>query len=245
MEGLGSFENFKYDKIQDYPRRFLTRFDERHPDGNARVIMTWWQLDESDKQAVAEDFGPDALTLADDTFTIEYGFGYSTGQQWALRVSDQACLSYYIDAHELDAGERAILQPAKSAAAAVELLAAQAQRSPRLEAILTALRALRDTRFDQGIVDLLVKRKPKFFYTSHFDRMSGEISLTKLKTDREKKTVSKADSIFLDFLQYAGTTVEELQNATKYEELKAKLEGASNDITQEISSSGVRTMPSK
>lgn len=231
MEALGSIGGFKYDKIQDYPRRFLTKFDERHPDGRARVIVTWWQLEKSDKEVLANEFGPDALV--GDTFTIEYGIGYSN-HPWGLDVNDQACLNHYIQKHQLDSGESSILQPAKSAAEAVKLLEAQAQRSPRLEAILKALKALPDTRFTLGVIDFLDKRRPKFFYTSHFDRMSGEISLNQLKSDREKRVVNKADSIFIDFLQYAGTTVEELQKSTKYEELKAKLEAASNDITEEI-----------
>lgn len=231
IEGIASIGGFKYDKIQDYPRRFLTRFDERHPNGQARVIMTWWQLEKSDKEAVAKHFGPDALS--DDTIAIEYGIGFSV-TSWTFHVNDRACLNHYIEAHQLDPGESGILQSANTAADAVKMLEAQAQRSPRLEAILKALKALRETRFDLGVLDLIEKRRPKFFYTSHFDRMSGEISLTKLTADRGKNSVSKPDSIFIDFLQYAGTTVEELQNATKYEELKAKLEAASNDITEEI-----------
>ena len=231
LEGLGSIGGFKYDKIQDYPRRFLTRFDERHPNGRARVIKAWWRLEEADKKALAEEFGAEALPK--DTFTEEYGFGYSDCT-WDLAVNDRACLDYYIQNHALDSSESNIFQAATSAADAIGLLEAQAQRSVRLEAMLEALKELRDSRFDLGVIDFLSRRQPKFFYTSHFDRMSGEISLNKLKTDRDKKIVSKADSIFIDFLQYAGTTLEELQEATKYEELKAKLEGASNDITEEI-----------
>ncbi len=49
LEGLGSIGGFKYDKIQDYPRRFLTKFDERHSGGRARVILSWWQLEKADK----------------------------------------------------------------------------------------------------------------------------------------------------------------------------------------------------
>lgn len=135
IEGIGSIGGFKYDKIQDYPRRFLTRFDERHPDGRARVITTWWQLEKSDKEAFAAEFGPDALV--GDTFTIEYGIGYSNCP-WGLDVNDQACLNHYIQKYQLDAGESSVLQPAKSAHEAVKLLEAQAQRSQRLEAILTA-----------------------------------------------------------------------------------------------------------
>ena len=64
--------------------------------------------------------------------------------------------------------------------------------------------------------------------------MSGEISLTKLAADKAGNTLSTGDQIFMDFLDYAGTSVQELQNTKKYEDLKAKCEGASNDITDEI-----------
>jgi predicted ATP-dependent endonuclease of OLD family len=231
MEGIDSIGGFKYDNTQDYPRRFLAKFNERHPDGRARVIVTWWELEESDKEALADEFGSDALV--EDTFPIEYGLGYAD-RIWGLNVNDRACLNHYIHRHQLDSGESSILQSAKSAAEAVKLLENPAQKSVRLEAILKALKGLKDTSFTGGVIDLLDKHRPRFFYTSHFDRMSGEISLNQLKADRDKKIVSKADSIFIDFLQYAGTTVEELQNSTKYEELKAKLEAASNDITEEI-----------
>lgn len=231
LEGIGSIDGFKYDKIQDYPRRFLTKFDERHPNGESRVIKAWWQLDDADKKVVSEKFGAGALS--ENIFTEEYGIGYKN-RTWDLPINDRACLDHYIRGYALDSGESSILQPASSAADAVRLLEAQAQRSARLEAMLKALKELRESRFTLAVIDLLSKRKPKFFYTSHFDRMSGEISLSQLKADRDKNCVSKADSIFIDFLQYAGTTIEELQNSTKYEELKAKLEGASNDITEEI-----------
>ena len=64
--------------------------------------------------------------------------------------------------------------------------------------------------------------------------MSGEISIEKLQQDRAANNVSPGDKIFLDFLAYSGTTLEDLQLATKREALKAKCEAAGNDITDEI-----------
>jgi hypothetical protein len=64
--------------------------------------------------------------------------------------------------------------------------------------------------------------------------MAGEISLTKLAQDKKQNRVEIGDQIFLDFLEYAGTSVDELQQTKKYEELKAQCEGASNEITDEI-----------
>jgi predicted ATP-dependent endonuclease of OLD family len=35
----------QFDKERDYPRRFLADYDERHPDGGARVLRTVWTLE--------------------------------------------------------------------------------------------------------------------------------------------------------------------------------------------------------
>ena len=57
MRGLKPSQPFEFDETIDYPRRFSTRFDERHPDGSAEVIRTWWRLEDADKVAVEKRFG--------------------------------------------------------------------------------------------------------------------------------------------------------------------------------------------
>jgi predicted ATP-dependent endonuclease of OLD family len=64
--------------------------------------------------------------------------------------------------------------------------------------------------------------------------MSGEISLVQLAKHKEQGTITDGDQIFLDFIEYAGTSIEELRETKKYEELVAKCEAASNDITDEM-----------
>ena len=140
LEGLASIDGFAYDKTQDYPRRFLSKFDERHPDGTSRVINTWWKLEDADKAAIAEEFGANAIT--GDEVAIEYGIQYKK-KFWTITVNDRASLDHYISRHGLDAGESTILQSATTAAEAVELLEKQAQRTERLEAILKSLKKLR------------------------------------------------------------------------------------------------------
>lgn len=81
---------------------------------------------------------------------------------------------------------------------------------------------------------IVEKKLPKFFYVSHYDRMSGQVSIEKLAKDRQKEKLHIGDQIFLDFLELAGTSIKELQGAKKYEELVAKCEAASNDITEQI-----------
>jgi hypothetical protein len=102
------------------------------------------------------------------------------------------------------------------------------------EALRKDLQSCRDTRFVLAAIDILERWMPKSFYTSHFQRMSGEVSIEQLQKDKEAKKVSPGDQISLDFLEYSGTSLEKLHQTSKREELKARCEAAGNDITEEI-----------
>jgi predicted ATP-dependent endonuclease of OLD family len=228
LRGVNPLEEFSYDKISDYPRRFLSKYDERHPNSRSMVGKCWWRLEPRDLEHVTKLFGKKAVTV--DIFTTEHGFGYDKWS-WSLPINDRACLDHLIQTHKLEDVEKVALKTATDCASAVELLTELPQRSSKLDELLEQLRG-----YKRGFWDPITGpiKPPKFFYTSHFDRMSGEISLNQLAADRQHDRIKPSDKIFLDFLEYAGTTVEELQNATKSEELKATLEAASNDITEEI-----------
>ncbi len=81
------------------------------------------------------------------------------------------------------------------------------------------------------LIDDLV---PKFFYTSHYDRMSGQLSAKAIAEQQNIGNFKPEDKIFLDFLRLAGTSLDELNQSPRYEELNAKCEAASADITEQI-----------
>ena len=64
--------------------------------------------------------------------------------------------------------------------------------------------------------------------------MSGQLSAQQIAEDKATDNVEPGDKIFLDFLRLAGTSLEELNEAPRYEELNAKCETASADITDQI-----------
>lgn len=230
LYGLHPYGEFEYDKTRDYPRRYLNKFEERHPDGKSKVIKTKWELSGDDVAAVSRVFGPKALKS--NSITVEAGLGLMP--MWTVPVDHRECLAFLLDKHNLDASERSVLKDSGDAKTAVAAIEAVAQRSPGLVALLADLKACRNTNFISAVIDIFAVRLPKIFLTSHFDRMSGEVSITALKQAQANKTLSASDQIFLDFLEYAGTSVDELLAAKKLEELNAKCEGASNEITDEI-----------
>lgn len=229
-------QSFKLDQTVDYPRRFATRFEERHPSGKSEVIRTWWKLDASDITAIKSRLGPSALN--GDTIEVYFGFGYKENdgdmRYWDIPIDDAACLEYLVNQHALNATERNVLHSVRDGQGADNALSQLPERTPKQDALLQDIKKFRKSSFQLGAIDVLNPRMPHFFYTSHFERMSGMVSLNKLQQDRQNGTVSAGDKIFLSFLEYAGTTLEELITSERREALKAKCEAASNEITEEI-----------
>lgn len=233
MRGMKPSQPFDFDETIDYPRRFSTRFDDRHPDGSAEVIRTWWRLEDADKAAVEKGFG--SGVLKSDTFQSHFGFRYDDDRRiWEIEVDGAKVLENLLGRHALDATERNVLHGVSTGPAADKALSGLAQRTPKQEALLQDIKKCRESSFTKGVIDVLAARQPKFFFTSHFERMSGMVSIQKLQQEKQNNTVSDGDRIFLAFLEYAGTTLEELLDADRREALKAKCEAASNEITEEI-----------
>ncbi len=233
MRGLKPSQPFEFDEPIDYPRRFSTRFDSRHPNGSAEVIRAWWRLEESDKAVVEKRFG--AGVLKSDTFQSHFGFRYDDDHRiWELPVDSAKVLKNMLGKHSLSATERNVLKGMTKGTDADKALTELPERTPKQEALLQDIKKCRESNFDLGVIDVLSARQPKFFFTSHFERMSGMVSIQKLQQDKESNAVSVGDTIFLAFLEYAGTTLEELLDVDRRETLKATCEAASNEITEEI-----------
>jgi predicted ATP-dependent endonuclease of OLD family len=232
LRGLRPAQPYVFDETIDYPRRFAAKFDERHPNGKAEVVKTWWRLDEQDKAAVSQRFGDGVLSS--DSFQAAFGFRYKEAREWSIAINEAKCLENLTAKHGLDEEERNALHGTDDGLSADKALSALAARSAKQEALLAEIKQCRESKFLLGLVDLLSARMPKFFYTSHFERMSGMVSIDAVQAAKAANTVAVGDKIFIDFLEYAGTTIEELLQANRREALKAKCESASNEITEEI-----------
>lgn len=231
LRGLHPTDNFCYDRTRDYPRRHLAKFNDRHPSGESKVINTWWALNDNDVAAIEKTIGPDTVSNREIQISRSIGDNEST---WIVNIDHEKVINHFVDKHKLDAAERSVLRSQTKTYDAVDVLTKLETRTAKQDSLLVDLKAMRKGCAVHAAIDVLAKRMPKFFYTSHFERMSGEVSLDQLASDRQNKNVKIGDQIFLDFLEYAGTTIEDLQATTKYEELVAQCEAASNDITDEI-----------
>lgn len=232
LEILKSAEgNDEYDKTRDYPRRYLNEYDIRHDEREAVVATTQWEIDDGDKAAVEEEFGAGCLPSSTISVYKQYGPPNST---WDTQFDQAAAVNHLIVESRFNATEKAVIEKCTTSAEVVEKLKGRENNTEKHEALLAKIEAYRGGDPALRAIDILNKRMPSFLYFSHYDRMGGKISINKLEQDTQRNEVNVGDSVFLDFLEYAGTNIEELKSFQQSENLTAKVEAASNTISDRI-----------
>lgn len=234
LEGIRSTDpQFnEYGKVTNYPRRMLSEYETDHSDQEAQVMLTKWKLESGDVTAIAAVFGNQALN--GDVVEVCKSYG-QTSTTWSVPFVEKAALQYLVTSYRLTDEDCAILGTVSTTEKAAEALESLGSRTGPQQSLLDAINKFRSKSGYLHTIDILSARTPKFMYFSHYDRMSGELSINKLNDDnRNNRPITSGDRVFLDFLEYAGTTLDDLINTTQFEELNAKCEAAALKITDQI-----------
>ncbi|MEO1606764.1 MAG: AAA family ATPase [Pseudomonadota bacterium] len=233
LEGINSTDASytSYNKTENYPRRFLADYQERHDEGDAKVVVTNWELEDAETALLVEEFGEDIVTGTKVSIEKSYN---QKGTTWSVPIDEEKLLSKLIDRFDLSEADAEGLAGCTTTWSAAQRLGKIEERSQDQQELLTALRKYRGENASNTAIDILLTKLPKFLYFSHYDRMPGEISINQMAHDKQHVGINDGDQVFLDFLEYAGTTLDELTAATKFEEMNAKCEAAANRITDQI-----------
>ena len=224
-------------KERDYPRRLLTQYDELHPDEEAVVTKAVWKLNEDEKAKVEAEFGEGTVT--GDNLTTERAYNRS-GSWWTIPVSEAKAIQNLISAAKLSAPEKSQLHSPRTTRDlrnAISSLGAKA--SVKHQQILNQIDSYPNQSVLGGIRAILEPTFPKFMYFSNYDRMSGQVRLERLQGQEADGSLFedyelRGDRLFYEFLEFAGTSVDEILEADTYELFSAKLQAASNNITDQI-----------
>lgn len=223
-----------YDKERDYPRRWLTEYDERTGDNEAVVVTTKWELSEEEKAALAEIVGESGMTGSEVTISRAFE---AKEPKWTYPIDCKKAIASLIETEKLDDEERHPLAKATVTKELIAALEALKERTNKQEKLLERVAALPGKTITGAVEAYLKPRLPQFMYSSHYDRMVGELRLDTLaarKQGQQQPPIQVGEEIFLDFLQYAGTSLEEITEAKTYEGLNARCEAASSRITQQL-----------
>jgi len=233
LERLNPYDVSKkrYDKLRDYPRRHWADYSERHPDGEARVLRTRWQLDDADFAAVAAIVGPGSIQQQ----TVEVSKSYETDTtNWDVSIDSVKVLTFLVEISGCNANEAEEITGFGSITEVQAHLTALSERSTGQQGVLARIAAFRNGDPVLSVIDVLAARMPKFLYFSRYSRMSGAVAVDGLAQSVVQGKLSEGDNVFMAFLDYAGTTLDDLKNAQKFEDMRARVEAASNKITERI-----------
>jgi energy-coupling factor transporter ATP-binding protein EcfA2 len=231
LERLNPYDttHAEYDRIRDYPRKHLADYAARHGDKPAIVARSTWSLNQAEIAKIENILGKECLKSHE--ITIEKG--YSKGTTFDIPLNSTKALDHLLTQAGCTAeGKQALAQFTSSKALHDHIAKLGAEASDGMKTLMAKIAAFRDHNIQCAAIDQL--RMPKFMYFSNYDRMSGDVSIEKLRTDIANNTVSEGDRVFLDFLKFAGTELEELATIKQYEHLRARVEAASIKITNQI-----------
>lgn len=221
----------KFDKDLEYPRGYLAEYDERHPAGEATVISTTWNLEAEDVAAVEAELGEGSLRSTEVVLSKKYG---EESRTWTVPLDEHQVVNSLLTRFGVKAAEKKQLSAVtvKDLVAKVTALADAA--SAEAKAAAAEVAKFRNGNAMSKAIDVLFERMPEFLYFSSYDRMDGRVQLEALEAARAAKALNPGQQIFQDFLDFAGTSAQELQSATTFEKLKAKVEAASISISKQV-----------
>jgi len=220
-----------FDISSSYPRRFWSEYEERHPNGQAKVLETKWELNDEEIGRLKGILGPNALT--GNVITVSKSYN-AASDNWNVPLSENETVLHLIHSSSLHEEEREALNTKKTVAQlkiGIESLGAAI--TPRHTELLAKI--AKD--FPNGSASSVFRQVltlPTFFYFSNYDRMSGQVALEPLTVRKNNNTLDKSDSVFLAFLGLVGTSLEDMAKLNQFESLIAKLESVSNRISREI-----------
>lgn len=220
------------DRERDYPRRNLVRYERLHGEAEAKVIETTWELDEALVREIAEDVGAHILTSSAVKVSRRYGKGIEVHAQ----IDYTTAVKHHCKLFALDASERSVLKSPKTVDGLIEALnglKSPTQKHEKLRDYLAEKGNVR-SRVDQRVRQAL----PTFMYVSSYDRMDGAIqieeTLERIANKQIEQDEHRGARLFVDFLDYAGISINEIIGVPTYETFNALLQAASNDITEQI-----------
>ena len=220
------------DKERDYPRRYLTQYDQKHTDVEALALTTKWELEKADMEEIASKVGENVVISNSVTVSRRYNKNASI----TVDLNFKPALEFLYSKFALNAPERSVLNSVRTTTELIQAL-------PKLDSPTQKHNELKAYLAKHGSVinqvkTLILEMLPKFMYFSSYDRMDGAIQLEKtnrlIDSGEIEQDNHRGAKLFVEFLDYAGVSHNEITKVTTYETFNAKLQAASNNITDQI-----------
>ena len=218
--------------LRDYPRKGYVRYRRRHENEPAQVVAAEFELSDAEMADIESKFGYGVLRSR----TIVATKNYKNQRFWDIDIDEKAAIRHIANSAGLPDEVRQYVADVTEWKDLHSRLRSLDVKPP---AVLTLLDDLPD-KFDndlrqQIVLEHLEKNLPVFVYFDNYSAMRGSISIQDIKERRfNPEDIDDADRTFLALLSLVGADLDDLEQQTQYEYLKAELESASIGISDEI-----------
>lgn len=224
-----------FDHIEDYPRKDLSSYLKRHPTDPDVVTVLTYALTDAEIDRVNKALGTTIKPGYQFTITHKYDNARTIG----LFIDEGVTVKALAKTFGTDAA--AALKDCKSVRAVPEALTGislTADDQAALKAVQTRIAATKWANVSQWEAWTLIEPDvPKFLYFSDYDLLPGKLNLTDLAarvTSGDPKQLKSNHRGVLALLRMADIALADFTNPSGYEELKAKIEGVSISLTDQI-----------
>ena len=227
VDGMDKFD------LKDYPRKGYVRYKRDHGTTPAIVITTELELSGNEMGKIEEALGKGALKSSQVTVAKDY----ANELRWDVDVNEQAIVRHLMESANIPLEVQEHARKSQTIGELVEALESLDVKPAAVQKLLddVSKRFEGDDAASQLICGYLNKFLPKFVYFDEYSAMRGRISIQDMVERVNKgEEMDESDRTFLSLLALVGANLQDMDNQTNYEYLKAELESASIGISDEI-----------
>lgn len=227
-------EDAKFDETYDYPKRDVEdyRFAVENGDREEAVVVeAVYELDDADIGVVTNTFGPGVLRASTFTRKTYYGVDKSKCQ---IGTDDATARKFLADNPALSEELKDALKRANSwAEFSTALQSAEATEAVKL--LKETVAQIEPKGLASHIADSMIwPRAPKYLYFDEYYQLTGRANLASLAAREAQGKLNGSDRPLIGLINLARLDRKQLGSTNNTAELKNKLEGAGNHLTQRI-----------
>lgn len=222
--------------IEDYPRRHLTQYEQEHKKNPATVVTLEYSLDKNEVEEINSHFSFELLTEL--TFKVNHSYDNNTTVE--LNVPEEKFIKHMLTQYHFPEPIKEECSKFNSLNKIFEFLqnADKNQETinlfEKLKSEFSYGKAPWENLIEYKVWELLKNKIPSFLYFDDYFLLPGKKNITELNNRKNSNQLQSEDKTILGLLEMADISIDDLIQASGYENSKAKLEAISNSITDQV-----------
>lgn len=229
----------KFDPVDDYPRKDLSRYLRQHSTNPAEATVLTYALTDDE----ISDLNDELSTEIAAGFTFSVTNHYNNNPTILISVDESPVIEKLLSEYNLSHDAKTAIEDAKSIRAIakkleeIDLTEKDKYFLERINARVQQTKC--DSVVESEVWEWLEPRIPKFLYFSDYDLLPGKTNLADLANRVEQsksnpKQLQPKHYAVLSLLRMAGIDINDLSDSYGYESLKSRMKAVSIDLTNQI-----------